>query len=102
MNIQNRKSKDALSIKFSGELTIYEVQNALSKLNDIPELYNSNLKLDLSEVTECDTAGVQLLIYLNKKLDHGRVLMLAKSNEVMDALFALLGLNYLFHREGKH
>lgn len=102
MNIQNRKTRDAHSLKFTGELTIYEAQNALNQLLDIPEIFNRNIKLDLSEVTECDTAGVQLLMFLNKKLPGGCVLSLTKSNEVMDSLFSLLGLTYLFHREERH
>ena len=78
-----------LNAKISGELTIYAVNDIQSKfkshLTNPPALY-----LDLSAITALDTAGVQLLVFLNKAF-HGSMHIIKHSPAVLK-VFDLYGL----------
>ncbi|ALU41670.1 STAS domain-containing protein [Pseudoalteromonas rubra] len=49
--------------KFPAELTIYEVQDVHTELNAFLESKQS-VELDLSQVEELDSAGIQLTVWL--------------------------------------
>lgn len=54
-------------IKITGDLTIYQVAEWRERL--LPALLGSNeIQLDLSEMGEIDTAGLQILIALNRQV----------------------------------
>jgi len=95
LNITNNESEGVL--KFSGTLDIYAVDAARDVL--IQHVQNNpRLILDLSEVEECDVAGLQLLFSVRKTIES-----LCKSLEVkrvsqaiIDACAALgLGMDQL-------
>lgn len=75
-----------------GEMTIY---NALSLKEQLLSALDEerSLEIDLSQVTEIDCAGIQLLILAKKERAHsGKALTLTNhSSAVLDA-FELLGL----------
>jgi len=79
MNITKRKSKNGILLVLSGELTIYEARNALVKVESIQNIYTSNVDLDVSGLTECDTAGIQILMQLRRKLGNKYVIKLVSS-----------------------
>ncbi|BDU75537.1 STAS domain-containing protein [Mesoterricola sediminis] len=52
-------------LKLEGELTIFEAGEARARLRE--ELHQAPLELDLSGVTEVDTAGIQVLLWLKRE-----------------------------------
>ncbi|WP_346210308.1 STAS domain-containing protein [Aeromonas salmonicida] len=74
-------------VKISGEMTIYtaaELKQALT-----PLLYRQQaLELDLSEVSEMDSAGLQLLLAAKKTMQQGDspLHLVMHSHAVLDAL----------------
>lgn len=94
-------------VHLHGELTIYQaaeirpvLQQALAELNG-----DTCLALDLSGVTECDGAGLQLLIAFSHALEAAgsAVHLLHVSPSIMDML-SLYGLSERFAQplEGTH
>lgn len=84
--------------KVEGEFSIYSAaalkQTLLAALADAPML-----DLDLSEVTEIDAAGLQLLLLLKREADRlGRPLRLSGSNARVDEVLELGNLSSLFPR----
>ena len=66
MNLQSERMGKAARISLDGELTIYSVAEIKAGL---AEAMNSadQIEIDLSGITEIDTAGLQLLILLKKE-----------------------------------
>jgi anti-sigma B factor antagonist len=89
MNITN--------LKLSGELNIYAAAETQQAVQQALLEGGSALSLDLSDVSELDTAGVQQLLLLHRECVHsGRPLRLAASSPAVDETLALLGLRKLF------
>lgn len=86
----------AMPLKLTGELNIYAaaemqqtVQKALLEAGDVA--------IDLAEVTELDSAGVQQLLLLHRECQHaGRGVSLVASSPAADEVLNLLGLQKLF------
>lgn len=77
-------------LAIAGELTIYRAAELCAQLREALAPAG-DLVLDLAEVTECDTAGVQLLLAVARLLeDRGsRLLLAGTSGAVRDALKSL-------------
>jgi anti-anti-sigma factor len=75
------------SFQLEGELTIYTVEARKDQLLAALD-QSSRLELDLSGITEVDTAGLQLLIALERETQHRGVTLTwrAPSQAVIDAL----------------
>ncbi len=85
-------------LAIAGSLTIYEVGQAHSELAAVlhNEIQVPTWRLDLSEVEELDTAGVQLLLALHKSLlQLGIVLETCNPATAVRELLELLRLNHL-------
>jgi len=67
IDIQHTKHRGKFLLKLGGELTIYAASEARRELTSILAKH-SNLELDLSGITEIDTAGIQLLFWLKQEL----------------------------------
>jgi anti-sigma B factor antagonist len=86
----------ALDAVYAGDLTIQAAAAAKDQLLAAarlgePEL--GELQLDLSGVTELDTAGLQLLLLLRRELAaEGRTLVLARPSDAVSGALALGGL----------
>ncbi|NML48480.1 STAS domain-containing protein [Ramlibacter sp. G-1-2-2] len=84
-----------------GELSIYRAADLCAEWREAiaPD---TALVLDLAEVSECDTAGVQLLLAAARRLEQGggSLQLRAPSAPVCDAL-ATLGLQARFAHEGE-
>lgn len=85
--------------KIVGEFSIYTAAalkpRLLEALAGAPAL-----NLDLTGVTEIDSAGLQLLLLLKRESQQtGRELHLISSNPVVDEALALCNLTHLFHPE---
>lgn len=79
-----------------GEMTIYNASALKDKLVGILDDRRS-LEIDLSEVTEIDSAGIQLLMLARKECERrGRVLSLRARSDAVTETFRLLGLAACF------
>ena len=89
-------AKGVVRLNLAGELTIYRAAKLKAKLLDAI-LQGAEIEVNLSRVTEIDTAAVQLLILAKREArGAGKDLrLLAHSPAVMDA-FDLLHLNVVF------
>jgi anti-sigma B factor antagonist len=99
MNIERKKTKDTSTFMFEGELTIYKVHQAKQDLfNDHEKLLNQ-IAFDLHQVTEIDTAGVQLLLFAKKYFSsRNKSLFISKTNESVEAVLTALNVNNQFAR----
>jgi len=100
MNITRKNSKSGTSLCIDGELTIYTVTQAKQTLLEDHENFTSTVSLDLRNVSEIDTAGLQLLLFVQKHLNNlDKKLQLTKSNEHVDALLENLDVATYFTLE---
>ena len=100
MNIQHKTTAKQTSIKISGDLTIFHAAEAKAPLlQDIDKL-DRKVTLDLKDVTELDTAGVQLLLMLKKRVQaQGGTLKIAAHSAPVDQVLAALNLDPAFTEE---
>jgi anti-sigma B factor antagonist len=96
MNISCKKNKSGTLLSVDGELTIYSVAKAKQTLFDDYHNFVSPITLDLHSVSEIDTAGLQLLLFLQKMLSKdNKKIHIEKSNEHVDAILKNLDVaNY--------
>ncbi|HEV2702302.1 MAG TPA: STAS domain-containing protein [Steroidobacteraceae bacterium] len=91
-----RIDSDADGIRVTGEMTVYTASQVKQPLIDAVCDSPANVQMDLSGVSDLDTAGVQLLLLAHREaLASGRQLRLvAESNIVRDVLtlFGALGM----------
>lgn len=101
MAIVKKNYKKRLTLLCSGEFTIYEARDILKSLHQDADYSKEEIYLDLSEVTDCDTAGIQILLYIRKLVSQmNKKLILGKSNQTVDELFDLLDLHKFFNQTG--
>jgi anti-sigma B factor antagonist len=99
MNIERKKIKDTTTLIFSGELTIYHVTRIKQDFLSESEKVTAKIALDLHQVTEIDTAGVQLLLFAKKLFSSlNKELFISKNNESVDMVLTALGVNSQFVR----
>ena len=85
------------TIYLEGEITIYQVaelkQQIFAVINDTQEL-----EINLAQVTEIDSAGIQLLMFIKKqRLIFGKPLALTEHSKVVLDLFELMNLVTYFN-----
>lgn len=96
MNAQPERPTDTAPLVLDGELTIYTVAETATRLR--AHLANRRVcDLDLSEVSELDGAGLQLLLWLRESLrTRGGTLRLVAHSTVVAEVLSLLHLMALF------
>ncbi|MEN0035549.1 MAG: STAS domain-containing protein [Cellvibrio sp.] len=100
MNISRKKSKDTTTLVFEGDLTIYYVAQIKDELFADYEKLADKIALDLTSVTEIDTAGVQLLLFAKKFFSSvHRSVFITKSNESVESVLTALDVNSQFALE---
>jgi anti-sigma B factor antagonist len=88
--IEREEARFRLAI--AGELTIYRAQELKQTLLDALEAH-TELELDLSQVSELDSAGLQLLLFAKQSASARRVaLTLVEPSPAVREVFALLQL----------
>jgi anti-sigma B factor antagonist len=93
MNITQKNTKSGTSLSVEGELTIYSVNQAKQEMLHDYSNFSGQVALDLHKVSELDTAGVQLLLFLEKFLQGlDKKLYLVKSNSHVDEILDVLGI----------
>lgn len=84
--------EDRSRISLSGEITIYQAQTfaeALFPLLSLPQ----HLEMDLSEVTQIDGSGVQILMVSKRhRAQAGRGLSLINHSQALVSVFEKMGL----------
>lgn len=90
------KQKRATALALAGELTIYTAAATLERLNEFLR-DRETCELDLSEVTEIDSAGLQLLLWARRtSAERGARFRLVGRSEAIEDVIALLQLEPLF------
>lgn len=97
MNISRKKNKDHTLIKLAGEMTIYNAAQLKQELFADHTSLPAKVVLDLQAVTEIDTAGLQILLLLQKTLaERSVVVYIARMNEDVEQIFQVLDLKGYF------
>ena len=92
MNAQSECPSDHDRLRLTGELTIYTAAETLTQLRERLAEHQA-CALDLSEVTEIDGAGLQLLLWLRETARaRGIELRLVAHSPVVAEVLALLQL----------
>ena len=100
MKVTRKDNKSGTVLSLEGELTIYTVAQAKQSLLEGHENFSPSVSLNLVNVSEIDTAGLQLLLFLQKLLGGvSKKLSVAKSNEHVDAIFKNLDVTSVFALE---
>lgn len=93
MDVTRKHSKNTTTLRLSGECTIYHAAAARCALLDDHKGFDKTVQLNLEQVSELDTAGVQLLLMLQREIGAaGGKLMLQASNETVDQIVGILHL----------
>lgn len=99
--LETKSLKKGNRIMLSGELTIYSANSILEQL-DKNFLREKDLLLDLSKVSEIDTAGIQLLLVLNNHIkEKQNSFIIEKSSTCIDNAMTQLNLFKFIDNEVK-
>ncbi len=92
MSVSAERNGGTVRIRIGGAMTIYDAAGIKKNLE--AHLFSADeAEMDLSEVSEIDTAGLQLLILAKKEsLNARRRLMFIASSAAVDGLAALYGV----------
>ncbi len=87
MKVTRKNNKSGTVLSVDGDLTIYTVAQAKQTLLEDYENFSSPVALDLQAVSEIDTAGLQLLLFMHKLLGGiNKNVHVTKSNEHVDSI----------------
>jgi anti-sigma B factor antagonist len=93
--IERIKEKGQELLRLTGELTIYSAGEARKELEAC--LGAPSLSLDLSEIEEIDTSGVQILLWLKREASgKGHTVSLVRHSGAVIEAFDLLHVSGLF------
>ena len=99
MTVRTRTTKGKCVAKVKGPLTIYAVSEAKDKLLK-PLAKCEQMELDLSGVTEFDTAGFQLLILLKREFLAAKVPLQVKDKScAIDEVLGMYGFTDQFEAD---
>lgn len=100
MKVTRKNNKSGTLLSVDGDLTIYTVAQAKQTLLEDYEKFSSPVALDLHAVSEIDTAGLQLLLFMHKLITGlNKTLHVTKSNEQVDSIFNTLDVATYFALE---
>lgn len=92
----NQQEKNCIQLIIDDEMTIY---TALDQKNALSQYLSKNkdIQLDLSGVTEIDSAGLQLLLFLKQEAEqHNIRFSLTQHSQAVVEVFELLNLGNHF------
>lgn len=100
MAIARKKNRDSSVVAFDGELTIYTVTQIKDDFFSGKDELTGKILFDLHAITEIDTAGVQLLLFLKKfYAANAQQVSVSKTNDMVDTVFATLDINTHFAQD---
>ncbi|MFP4461314.1 MAG: STAS domain-containing protein [Thermotogota bacterium] len=88
-----------MTVKVERELTVYNVEDVMEKLKGFTKARKKELLLDLSEIEDIDTAGLQLLVSLQKYGDSKECECKIRISKDMKELFAKYGALHVLELE---
>lgn len=88
-----------MTLKVERELTVYNVEDVMEKLKGFTKGRKKDLLLDLSEIEDIDTAGLQLLVSLQKYGDSKEWECKFRISKDMKELFAKYGALHVLELE---
>ena len=88
-----------MTIKVERELTVYNVEDVIEQLKGFVKGRKKELLLDLSEIEDIDTAGLQLLVSLQKYGDSKDCDCKIRISKDMRELFAKYGALHVLELE---
>lgn len=92
----SRNKKTIHRLRPQGEITIYNAADMKTILLDTLQVHNK-IEIDLAEVSELDTAGVQLLVLARREADKAdKSLSLITPSEVVQEMLNLYHLTSYF------
>ena len=93
MDVSRKYNKTSTTLRLSGECTIYHAAGAKDALLGDSKGFDKTVQLNLEHVNELDTAGVQLLLMLQRAVQTaGGTLHLQASNETVDQVLRIFHL----------
>ena len=97
MKITQKNTKSGSSLILEGELTIYTVSLTHAKLLENYDAAIDPIALDAKNISEIDTAGVQLLLFTKTIFaDNNKRFYLEKSNQHVDSVLNSLDVENHF------
>ncbi|MES2674760.1 MAG: STAS domain-containing protein [Pseudomonadota bacterium] len=97
MKVTRKNTTSGSNLILEGELTIYTVSLTHAKLFENHDETIDPVAIDVSNVSEIDTAGVQLLLFAKKIFaDNNKRLYLEKSNPQVDSVLNILDVTAHF------
>ncbi|MES2824391.1 MAG: STAS domain-containing protein [Pseudomonadota bacterium] len=91
MKVTQENTTSGSRLIFEGELTIYTVSLTQEKLLESHDEAIDPVAIDASNISEIDTAGVQLLLFAKKIFaDNNKRFYLEKSNPQVDSVLNTL------------
>lgn len=97
MTAKAKKNDGILQLPIKDDMTIYNAESLKETLLGYCHPSTQELQLDLSAVTEMDSAGLQLLLLLKAEAQkRGFVLRLLQHSEAVIEVFELLKLGMYF------
>ncbi|EIC22199.1 STAS domain-containing protein [Thiorhodovibrio frisius] len=92
----DQPTPSADTLVYEGEMTIYSAAANFQRLKEVLD-QRSPIHLDLSQVTEIDSAGLQLLLFAQSEADaHGLAFSIASVSETVDDMLNMLFLKRTF------
>ncbi len=92
MSLTGEETQGQTCLKIEGALSVYEVAELREKILAYLEK-NKELILDLDEVTECDTAGIQLLYSARKTAEEeGKTFTVTSASDPVFEAITRIGL----------
>lgn len=88
-----------MTLKVERELTVYNVEDVMEKLKGLTKGRKKALLLDLTEIEDIDTAGLQLLVSLQKYGDSKNCDCKIRISKDMKELFAKYGALHVLEVE---
>lgn len=96
MKVTRKNTASGSRLTLEGELTIYTVSLTHAKLLENHDETVDPVAIDASNVSEIDTAGVQLLLFTKKIFaDNNKRFYLEKSNPQIDSVLNILDVTDL-------
>ncbi len=95
MPVQITPKADFLVVEFGQDLSIFAVNDLYQQLRKVPELSGERIIVDLTEVTDLDSAGVQLLLWLKQAAADKEISWTCGDNPTVRRVAQLYNLNFL-------
>lgn len=96
MTIKVKESNDVTYLSIADEMTIYTALEQKNKLSQYLKA-DHELQIDLSEVSEIDSAGLQILLFLKQESSTKNIILsLTHHSQAVVEVFELLNLSAHF------